>query len=357
MALISYKCPNCGGGLTFDPKKQRLVCEYCLSEFSEEEMKEFEKDAAKSSETEIPDGEALEKEETGEAETVSYICPSCGAEIVTDATTAATFCYYCHNPVVLSGRVSGENLPDYVLPFVIEKKQAKEMFLSWIGKKKFVPDSFYSKEQLEKLSGVYFPYYLYSCRVDGSVKAEGEKLRTWTSGNIRYTEHKQYGVERTGSLNVKNLTRNALSKSNRELVEGVLPFDTDQLERFQTGYLSGFLAEKRDMEYQGFEADAEQEVKNYTLENLTASITGYDSVHIQDRSFQIRDAKWEYALLPVWLMTYKHKENGKFYYFAMNGQSGKICGKLPVDKGKLLKLFLGIFTPLFVILMIGGWFL
>lgn len=364
MAVMSYKCPNCGGGLTFDPKKQKLVCEYCLSEFSEEEMKGFEEDAAKKeesgSERAVPENEEAESAKTaktGEAETVSYICPSCGAEIVTDATTAATFCYYCHNPVVLSGRVSGENLPDYVLPFAIEKKQAKEMFLSWIGKKKFVPDSFYSKEQLEKLSGVYFPYYLYSCKVDGSVKAEGEKLRTWTSGNIRYTEHKQYGIERAGSLNVKNLTRNALSKSNRELVEGVLPFDTDQLEQFQTGYLSGFLAEKRDMEYHGFEADAEQEVKNYTLENLTASITGYDSLRVQDRNLQIRDAKWEYALLPVWLMTYKHGENGKIYYFAMNGQSGKIYGKLPVDKGKLTKLFLGIFVPLFVILMIGGWFL
>lgn len=379
MAVMSYKCPNCGGGLTFDPKKQKLVCEYCLSEFTEEEMKRLEEEEAKKREESegagvdagaesgvgsgagAAGGNGSDAAGNGSAsegaDPVVYICPSCGAEIVTDATTAATFCYYCHNPVVLSGRVSGEFLPDYVLPFAIEKKQAKEMFVSWIGKKKFVPESFYSKDQIEKLSGVYFPYYLYSCKVDGSIKAEAEKLRTWVAGNVRYTEHKQYEIERAGSLDVKNLTRNALSKSNRELVEGVLPYETEKMQPFQTGYLSGFMAEKRDMECESFNSDAEQEVKNYTIQNLTSSITGYNSVNVKNSNLNIRDAKWQYAMLPVWVMTYKHKEDGKMYYFAMNGQTGKICGKLPVDKGKLLKLFAGIFVPVFAFLMIGGWFL
>ena len=94
-----------------------------------------------------------------------------------------------------------------------------------------------------------------------------------------------------------------------------------------------------------------------TIQNLTSSITGYNSVNVKNSNLNIRDAKWQYAMLPVWVMTYKHKEDGKMYYFAMNGQTGKICGKLPVDKGKLLKLFAGIFVPVFAFLMIGGWFL
>ncbi len=348
MAVMSYKCPNCGGGLTFDPAKQKVVCEYCLSEFTEEEMEAAEA------------GEASESENTEEhtmGEAVAYMCPSCGAEIVTDETTAATFCYYCHNPIVLSGRVSGENLPDHVLPFAIDKKQAEEMFLSWISKKKFVPHSFYDKSQLEKLSGVYFPYLLYNCQVDGRIQAEAEKQRTWTTGNTRFTEHKQYRVQREGTLDVKNLTRNALSKSNKELVEGVLPFETDAMIPFQTGYLSGFMAEKRDMDSDGFTPEAEEEVKNYTIQNLTATMNEYSSVRVQNSETRIRNAKWQYALLPVWVMTYRHKNQGKTYYFAMNGQTGKICGKLPVDTGKLAGLFAGIFFPLFAFLMIGGWFL
>ena len=140
-------------------------------------------------------------------------------------------------------------------------------------------------------------------------------------------------------------------------MEGVLPYETEKMQPFQTGYLSGFMAEKRDMECESFNSDAEQEVKNYTIQNLTSSITGYNSVNVKNSNLNIRDAKWQYAMLPVWVMTYKHKEDGKMYYFAMNGQTGKICGKLPVDKGKLLKLFAGIFVPVFAFLMIGGWFL
>lgn len=385
MAVMSYKCPNCGAGLTFDPKTQQLRCEYCLSEFTEEAMKALEAEEAKKEKMEhsgredegkpenawMTAGEAAQNgedvdESAGSSgldadsykeDAVVYMCPSCGAEIVTDATTAATFCYYCHNPVVLSGRVSGEYLPDYVLPFAIDRKKAEEIFINWIGKKKYVPASFYDKNQIEKLSGVYFPYLLYSCQVDGHLKGEGEKETSQVLGNTRHTEHKRYKVERSGSLDVKNLTRNALSKSNKELVEGVLPFETGELVPFQSGYLSGFLAEKRDMESEMFNDEAEQEVRDYTIENLRSSISGYNSLKIQDSETRIRDAKWQYALLPVWVLTYHHKEDKKTYYFAMNGQTGKICGKLPVDKGKLVKLFAGVFAPLFAVLMIGGWFL
>ena len=365
MAVMSYKCPNCGGGLTFDPKTQKLMCEYCLSEFTEDEMEKLEgheagEAGAAGDSSAVDAGEADGQASGGQknaGEAMVYTCPSCGAEIVTDATTAATFCYYCHNPVVLSGRVSGDYLPDHVIPFAIDRRRAEEMFLTWIKKKKFVPESFYGNDQIEKLSGVYFPYLMYSCKVDGRVRAEGERVNTWVAGNTRFTEHKQFRVEREGCLDVKNLTRNALSKSNKELVEGVLPFETESLVPYQTSYLSGFMAEKRDMESDNFASEAEQEVRNYTIQNLTSSITGYDNVRIQNSETRIRGAKWHYALLPVWVLTYRHKEQGKTYYFAMNGQTGKICGKLPTDKGKLLKLFLGIFAPMFTFLMIGGWFL
>lgn len=390
MALMSYKCPNCGGGLQFDPPSGNFKCEFCLSEFTEDEMKRLEEEEArKKARYEAESGEAESAKEqpggaesaggqsggrSGEAESagdqsgepesagdqsgaVVYSCPSCGAEIITDATTAATFCYYCHNPVVLSGKLSGEFMPDYVLPFSIDKKGATEKFLSWIGKKKFVPKSFYSKDQIEKLSGIYFPYLLYSCQVDGKLNADAEKNRTWTTGNIQFTEHKKYQVERAGCLDVKNLTRNALLKVNRELVEGVLPFETEKMLPFQMGYLSGFQAEKRDMDGESFTADAELEVKNYTMEQLKSSISGYTNINVKNSETHIRNARWQYALLPVWVLTSKDRQKDKVYYFAMNGQTGKIWGKLPVDKGKLAGLFLEVFLPVFAILMIGGWFL
>ncbi len=353
MATVSYKCPNCGGGLKFDPSSQKFTCEYCMSAFTEEQAKQFDMQTVETTETPVPDTAGRE----GDAGAVVYHCPSCGAEIVTDETTAASFCYYCHNPVVLSGRLSGEYLPDYVLPFAVDKKKAEEIFLNWIGKKHFVPRAFFSREQIEKFSGVYFPYLMYSCQVDGSVTAEAEKLRQWTAGNTRYTEHKSFQVERQGSLDVRHVTRNALKKANHELVEGVLPFEMEMLTPFRMEYLSGFQAEKRDMESQSFESEVREEVCSYTVQSLTASMNDYSSVKVREQNTRIRDPKWKYALLPVWALTYRDKKDGKVYYFAMNGQTGKICGRLPVDKGKLAVLFLSVFLPVFAIAAIGGWFL
>ena len=351
MALVSYKCPNCGGSVVFDPKKQKFCCEFCMSEFTKEEM---EAAALKSTETSgTQEEDTAQNNNAGSTkqneDALVYICPSCGAEVVTDATTAATFCYYCHNPVVLSGKLSGEFLPDYVIPFAMDKKKTTGIFLDWIKKKKYIPDDFFSKDQIEKFSGVYFPYLMYSCRVDGRIQAEGEKNRTWVTGNIRYTEHKKYRMERAGQLDVKNVTRNALKKNNSALVEGVLPFDMEKLQPFDMGYLSGFQAEKRDMEKESLTPEVESEVKQYTVEQLKADVMGqYSAVRVDQSDTNIRDARWHYALLPVWML--HTRWNDKDFLFAMNGQTGKLIGDLPVDPKRVAAWFAGISLPLMVIL-------
>ena len=193
MGVITYKCPNCGGGLTFNAEKQKYKCEYCLSEFSQEELDEIEKreleKARKQAEVQRdpePEGAGseagTEEHVSGSKKTVTpimYTCPSCGAQIVTDETTAASFCYYCHNPIVLEEKLRGEFKPDYVVPFQIDKKKAQEIFTQWVGRKKFVPDYFFSASQIESMTGVYFPYWLYSCQVKGDLQAEGKTVRVW----------------------------------------------------------------------------------------------------------------------------------------------------------------------------------
>lgn len=331
---VTYKCPNCGGGLIFDPEKQKYACEYCLSEFNESEL------------------EKPRKAEEGEP--VLYTCPSCGAEIVTDETTAADFCYYCHNPVILSGRLSGQYHPDYVIPFTIDREKAVEIFNGWIGKKRFLRREFYSPEQIEKISGVYFPYLFYSCQTQGSLDAKADRLRVWVSGDRRYTETQTYEVRREGTMDVHYVPRNALKKANRELAEGVLPFQTGELKPFSMGYLSGFQAERRDMEQKDFQTEVEAEVRQFAENSLRDSISAYDAVRVLNSQVRLTDEKWEYALLPVWTLTYRDEANDEIYYFTINGQTGKVCGKLPVDKNKLLLLFAQIFFPvLFVMLIVG----
>ena len=253
--------------------------------------------------------------------------------------------------------MSGDYLPNHVLPFAIDKKKALQIFEQWIGRKKYIPKAFYSKDQIDKMTGVYFPYWLYSCDVDGKLDAEGIKRKSWVVGNLRYTQTDKYDVSREGEMQVQHVTRNALSKANRQLIEGVLPFEMDKIQPFQMSYLSGFMAERRDMGREKFQDEVQQEVKTFAGQTLKSEVSGYDAVQVRNQTADLKNEAWDYALMPVWTLTYKEPKDGKIYYFACNGQTGKICGELPVDNGRLMTLFASIFVPLFVVLMIVGYFL
>lgn len=366
MAVITYKCPNCGGGLKFDPKTQKYQCEFCLSSFTQEELKELKPQEGSQREVsgveadyyEKPENDTLEglkaggkenpasEEEKGAAAAsedsgkkavgaaVVYTCPSCGANIVTEKNTAATFCYYCHSPIVLEGQLSGNYLPDKVLPFKFDKKAAEEKFLSYTGHKKFVPKAFFSKDQIEKLSGVYYPFWVYDCEIDAELSCNADRIRTWTSGDREFTETNVYHVERAGKVSVQNLSRNALSDTDKNLVESVMPYRLKEAEPFSMGYLQGFVAQKRDIESAEVSGELKKKAQKYANRTMRKTLSEYTTTSGVVSDYRTENENFSYMLLPLWLLTYKALD-GKKYYFAMNGQTGEIHGKLPVDAGKL----------------------
>lgn len=346
MSAVILKCPNCGGDLRFDPESQQYKCEYCLSKFSQGQMDAW------LGQRPGPDPAVPP---LGAPAAVLYNCPSCGAEIVTDETTAATFCYYCHNPVVLSGRLQGGYKPDGAIPFAIDREQVIGIFTQWMAKKRYVPKAFFSKQQIETITGVYFPYWTYSCVVDGELEAEARKLRVWDSGSTRYTETSEYLVKRSGQVTVRHVPRNALRKANRQLAQGVFPYDMEALKPFSMGYLSGFQAENRDIGQLDLADEVEQEVRSYAEGQLSQTIGAYDHTRIRSQRAELTNPAWSYVLMPVWTLTYKAPGNGRIYYFACNGQNGKVCGELPVDWGRLGILFMSIFVPVLAVLLIVGW--
>ena len=355
MSAITYKCPNCDGGLVFDPESGTYACEYCLSKFSQEELMAEEESAKEAPAeavqeepgTEVPEGEAQQQN------AVVYHCPSCGAEIMTDETTAATFCFYCHNPIVLSGRLEGDYLPDGVIPFKITKEEALNKFHEWIQKKKFVPKGFYSKSQIEKMTGVYFPYWIYGCDTIGSISGTARDVRVWRAGDIEYTETKVFDIRRVGTVTFKHLPKTALQKAQNAMLKGIFPYEFGAMRKFHMGYLSGFQAEKRDIEKYNLTGEVHKEVKKYAEQLMKGTVKGHTSFSAQSQNYQIQEEKFQYTLLPVWVLTYRERGD-QVYYFAMNGQTGEIVGKLPIDNKKLFGLGGIIFAVLFVILLIGG---
>ena len=364
MGVITFKCPNCGGELVFDPASQQYICEYCDSRFTQEELDALTPASGREETLEEPAASSQEQDVSQTGETASagsggtavvYHCPSCGAEIVTDETTAATFCYYCHNPVVLEGRLSGDYLPDEIIPFRIDRKGAEQKFFEFVKSKKFVPRAFFSQSQLEKLSGVYYPYWLYESELSGRMEGEGSRIRVWRTGSTEYTETSVYHIQRGGDVRITNLTRNALKKTNRELVENVQPYELEQMKPFNMGYLSGFVAEKRDMEKEVFSDELHQQTEEYARDLIRATTSGYTGMRTNFSPFARRMEQWHYALLPVWVLTYRSM--GKLYYFAMNGQTGQIAGKLPIDRKKLGFLSAGFGAAAALLCLIGGYLL
>ncbi len=347
MSVHTYKCSNCGGGLIFNPETQDFVCEFCQSHFSKEQL-EAGTNGFPKEETEATIEEQSERK--------FYSCPRCGAEVDTDATTAATYCYYCHNPVVLSDRLTGEFEPDSVIPFSIEKDEATEKMLNWIGGKWFIPKNFYSKKQIEKVTGIYFPNWFVDCQAQGDLSARATRVRTWQDSRFRYTETQFYDVRRSGNISIYDIPKKALNKEESKLYEAVLPFDTKKAEEFTAAYLSGFQAEKRNIEAKELESETAEEVKGYTQTILSDTINGYTTVTPSSCSVRNLDTEWKYTLLPVWVMTYQDRSK-KIYYYAMNGQSGKVNGELPIDHRKLGLLSAGISAILCVLLLLGGYFL
>ena len=119
------------------------------------------------------------------------------------------------------------------------------------------------------------------------------------------------------------------------------------------GYLSGFQAEKRDIEKESVAEEARRETKDYATKLLRESVSGYDGVKVHNCGFSSGSENWNYVLLPIWTITYR-ANNGKMYYYSMNGQTGKVCGELPVDYKKLT-LVSGIISAAVLVLgLLGG---
>lgn len=358
VAVVSYKCPNCGGELIFDPESQKMKCEYCISSFDQKEMEELTKQHT----YDTPGKEIIEDDSDAAYYNVTgsaylYTCPNCGAQVITDPNTSATTCYYCHNPISFTKQLSDEFKPSKVIPFQKSKDQALETFLHWCKRKKFLPDDFSSPRQLENIAGLYIPYWLVDCDTNGYLKGTGKKVHSWRQGDYRYTKTDIFSVSRAATMSFSYLPHDASSKAEDQIMESIAPFNYDDLKDFSYSYLSGFMSEKYDVTKEDVYPVIKARVEKAVEQELRSSITGYSSTSIAGTNVQVNRTRFHYTLMPVWMLTYQYK--GKTYMFAMNGQTGKTFGNLPVSQQKLNILFFVVFliafaAILFVLLYMGG---
>lgn len=340
--IQEYKCPCCGGAIAFDSTIQKMKCPYCDTEFEMETLanydSELRSEQADDMTWETDAGKAWEEgEESGLS---AYICHSCGGEIVCDENTAATSCPFCGNPVVVMGQFSGMLKPDYVIPFQKDKKAAVAALKEHYAGKRLLPKVFQDENHINEVKGVYVPFWMFDAGANANMRYRATKVRTWSDSRYYYTETSFFSVSRGGSIEFENVPVDGSTKMPDDLMESIEPFDFSKAVDFQTAYLAGYLADKYDVDSDQSAERANARIRKSTETAFNATVQGYATVTKETGSIQLQNGKISYALLPVWLL--HTKWNGQSYLFAMNGQTGKMVGNLPLDKAAYRKWLFGL---------------
>ncbi len=340
--ILEYKCPCCGGNIEFDSNLQKMKCPYCDTEFELESLKDYDK-VLKEDSSDSDDWSQEEKvswSDDSDGEVSVFICNSCGGQIITDITTAATSCPYCDSSVIMSGRLSGDLLPDIIIPFKLSKEDAKAKLKNHLKGKRFLPKVFKDENHLDEIKGVYVPFWLFGADADANVRYRGTKVRSWSDSRYIYTEISHYAVLRQGMLGFENVPADGSSKMADDLMQSIEPYNLQEAVDFQTAYFSGYLADRYDVKAEDTYSYVNERIKQSTEEQMRTTVEGYTTLVTENSSIHLKNGKTKYALLPVWILNTSW--NDKKYTFAMNGQTGKFVGDLPCDKKAYLTWLLGL---------------
>lgn len=340
--VLDNQCPCCGAVLHYNASLLKFKCEYCNNEFTIKDLKKIQDTTLQES----------YKEDENDVNYVEYHCSNCGAEIIADEQTAATFCLYCGNTAILKNKLLGEFKPNKIIPFAKDKEEAVKAFMGLSKGRPFMPKSFNSKKNIEKITGLYVPFWLFNVNTGGSVNAVGTRVTHWSAGNTHYTKTSYYDLIRKGTMQFRQIPVDGSTRFDDDLMNSLEPFYFNRLEEYNHAYLSGFLAEKYDV----VEDDAYKFAEKRAIESaeniMVNSMVNFDTKRVTERTISSNKASTEYVLLPVWMVNVKYGD--KYYTFAMNGQTGEIVGDIPLNKTKVVLWSIGLFLIIFSFIILAS---
>ena len=340
--LQQLKCPCCNGGIEFNPDVQKLKCPYCDSELEMEALLAYDEEQNAPPQADMVwESTAGTQWQAGETSALRvYTCQSCGGEVVADQTTGATHCPFCGNPVIMTAQFAGALKPDLVIPFKHDKQDAIAALQNHYKGKVLLPKVFKDENHIKEVKGLYVPVWLFDTDADALVRYRATRTRFWSDSNYNYTETRYYSVTRAGGIGFANVPVDGSTKMDDALMESIEPYHIEDAVDFQTAYLSGFLADKYDVSAQDSIDRANQRIKQSTEDAFASTVVGYTSVTPLSSNIQLQNGRARYALYPVWILSTQW--NGQNFTFAMNGQTGKVAGDLPMDKSAFKKWLFGI---------------
>lgn len=375
--VTNYQCPACTGPLHFSAETGKLTCDYCGSAYDVAEIealyaqKEAEAAAAKEAADAKAEAAKADAADDGgwDASDLSsdwgadadglrvYGCPSCGAELICDETTAATSCPYCGNNAIIPGQFRGALKPELVIPFQIGKDEAVKALKAHYKGKPFLPKSFSDENHIQEIKGIYVPFWLFDGQAEADVSFAATRSTVMVTGRERITTTRHFDVRRAGTVSFEKIPVDASKKMPDDYMDSLEPFRYDAMVPFSTAYLPGFFADIPDVSIEECSLRAELRATDTAVESMSRQVSGYETCIPTRKDAQLRRGKVRCALLPVWLLSTQWE--GQNFLFAMNGQTGKMVSDLPVSKKRYWAwwggLTAGITAALAVITVFANW--
>jgi len=347
MAIKQYKCPNCGGAVSFDSSIQKMGCPYCDSEFEIADLDDYQNELEAHSREGVCWTAKVEEAPGWDDSELDGLacgaCPSCGAELVGDENTIATVCPCCGNAQIVKRRVAGLLKPEWIIPFRLDKKAAQEAVQKFCNGRRLLPDCFHEQNRVGGIQGLYLPFWLFDAKARGHIRYRATRVSSWSDARFHYTKTDYFSVVRDGTMGFEKIPVDGSDKMDDDYMDAIEPFDYADLKDFKTAFLAGYTAEKFDVPAEKSRDRAGTRIKATMEDEFARSVSGYVSVRTESSSVDVENGKVHYSLFPVWVLNTPYK--GKNYAFMMNGQTGRLAGRLPADRGKCWKyrlLFAGV---------------
>lgn len=345
---ISEKCITCNAPLKYNSKKDLFECEYCGNKFTINELENYKKKVSKTIKKKDRDIKKIDVD--------AYHCENCGATIILGKNTASTSCVYCKSSAIIKERLDGLFAPSKIITFKYSKDDAINKFKKLCQGRKLMPNGFDDLKNIQDMEGLYVPFWLYNCENSSILGTICQNSTVWYDSKYVNTKTDYYKVDVSGILRFDNIPNDAASRFDDKIMHAIEPFEYTEFKEFNMSYLSGYISEKYDVLKDDAYVNAKKRIDDDSKNYLLNKISGFDQKSIENYTSNISMLGNDYVLLPVWVLNIKYKD--KIYHFAMNGQTGKFVGEIPVDKKKLLlTIVISFFIPfalILIALMLGG---
>ena len=353
---VTYQCPHCQGVLAFNVESGLLECASCGSAFSQGEVEQIipinaEAQARKTRHVRTVDQFLdyapweIEHEGTAAAQmAMRYSCPACGAEVIADQSTVSTSCPYCGNNMLTSGIATAESIPDWILPFEITREQAEAQMRCHFEHRWYLSRKF--NASIEHMQAMYVPYHLYDVNVDGWAHYVAYDQKGSGEGCVKH----YYGFKRAGHATFERIPIDGSSKMPDAHMDAIAPFDMSAMRAFSTAYAAGYLMEVADENADACQSRAEKLAETSFLQDMEQDVTDQPAIdgisEVVARETHVETVRMQSCVLPVWLM---HCTWGaEHMLFAVNGETGKCVGDLPVSGSRRFATVFGLVALLAV---------